>query len=123
MKRNVAFSMLAAGLLSACNPLAAQQPKDQIVGRWESPTWTRNEVPLFAQFSADGRVQYMDSMGTTGRAEWMFLESGDLQLTYPAGLSRRCTVGFDQSKNMKLTPPTCLYGWDDMGESVVLAKQ
>lgn len=92
------------------------------MGRWESESWKIANQPLFAQFNADGHVLYMNDRGSTGRAEWMMLDSGDLQITYPAGFSRKCKAQF-QDKYIKLTPMTCFYGWDGMGEFTVLTKQ
>ncbi|BCH05695.1 hypothetical protein MesoLj131b_76940 (plasmid) [Mesorhizobium sp. 131-2-5] len=113
--------LLAAGLLSACNPFAAD-PKVAILGRWESPTWTRSQRPLFAQFKPDGKIEFMDAMASTMYAEWLFLQSGELQITYPAGFSRRCKATIAGS-SLTIEPPKCLYGWDDVGPSIALVKQ
>ncbi|MGX5844198.1 hypothetical protein ACWGTI_26115 [Mesorhizobium sp. ArgA1] len=123
MKTRLALPMLAGVLLSACNAVAAQpQPKEQIIGRWESPEWHLNGQALYAQFTADGKLKYLDGWGHADWGDWMVLESGQLQIT-SSGQTRRCEVKFDSSNNASFTPASCFYGWQKVGDNIFLTKQ
>lgn len=115
--------MLAVAVLSACNPISSSQaePKDQIVGRWESPNLSRHGESLYAQFNADGNMKYMGGMGEAMSAEWLFLDSGELQVT-TNGNAHRCNATID-GKNLTIVPPACMSGWDEVGNTVTLVKQ
>ncbi|AMY00674.1 hypothetical protein AB0V79_27340 [Mesorhizobium ciceri] len=113
---------VVAGLLSACNPLAAD-PKVAILGRWESPTWKNGAgTPLYVQFKENGEVHFLNDSSSDFRGEWLFLESGELQITYPAGFSKRCTVAID-GKKLTVAQTKCFYGWDAVNPGIVLVKQ
>ncbi|OWK21385.1 hypothetical protein AJ88_22925 [Mesorhizobium amorphae CCBAU 01583] len=83
---------------------------------------TRSQRRLFAEFKMGGDVFFLNSNASTSRADWSFLQSGELQITYPAGFSRRCEATI-AGASLTIEPPTCLYGWDDVGPSIALVKQ
>lgn len=120
-KRALNALLPATLLLAACNPFGPNI-KEQIIGRWESETWTRNDRPVFVQFAPTGTLSFMDSMATSLNAEWTIGDGGDLIVTYPAAVTRRCGVTVKGSV-LTLAPPTCLLGWDEFGPSVELVKK
>ena len=122
MPRYALSALLPATLLlAACNPFGGNI-KEDIIGRWESETWTRRDRPVFVQFAPNGSLSFMDSFATSSSAEWMIAESGDLVVSYSAAVTRRCAVTV-KGDTLTLVPPSCLMGWDELGESIDLVRK
>jgi hypothetical protein len=118
-------AIFAAVTLTACNPVASAEPKDRIVGRWESKQYSVHKQPLFAEFSSDGTLKFTGP-GGPDKGLWTFINTGELQMSYPGNNPFRCQAKFDDSGPtllLTLTPPTCLFGWEDMGTSITLERQ
>lgn len=111
-------------MLSASNLFGAEpQPKEQIIGRWQSDEWHIGGQALYAQFTADGKLKYLDGHGHANWGEWMFLESGELQIT-SSGQTSRCWVKMDAKSSLaSVIPPSCFYGWEKVGDIIILTKQ
>ncbi|TPL98308.1 hypothetical protein [Mesorhizobium sp. B2-3-10] len=126
MKRSAGIALFALGFLTACSQSPAEEvkpdPQKELLGRWESPEFSRAHKPLFVQVEDGGAISFLNKQAMVVEAKWMRLTSGELQVTYPAGSSRRCKVSVDK-QILTIDDTRCLQGWDDVPPGVSLIKQ
>jgi hypothetical protein len=126
MKRlvQVGFALLLLGGCTGQDPKESD-PKESLVGRWESATLTVYDEPIFVQFDADGTMTHSGNYGLRRpNGNWMILDSGQLQVTYPGGDTRRCKATV-KGKSLTISPAKCflLWDWNELGSSIELNKQ
>lgn len=121
MRRNAALLFVVTWILSACSPSAAD-PKVELIGRWESPTWKFGGGVLYVQFEQNGELTFRNDVSSSFGGQWLILDSGELQVTYPSGSSKRCKIAID-GKNLTVEKTACFYGWDTIEPGVVLVKR
>ena len=106
-------------LLTGCNLLKGK-PEEEIIGRWENDSWSYKREHIYAEFTQDRKVKYLTRFGPLS-ATWMFLESGELQVSPEVGSSKRCNIEI-KDKNLIVKTPAC-FQWEELGAGVWLSKQ